>query len=91
MMRKPDVEYPAHPGSLVRHLWLEDGESVTDAASRLAVPEDDLRRVLEGQSPVTPALALQLEAAGVSTAQFWMRAQAHHDLEHERRRGKGAA
>ena len=86
-----ETEYPTHPGRLVREIWLRDAESVPEAAQRLSMSESELRRLADGETGVTPALALQLESAGAADARFWMRAQAYYDLARERERQARAA
>jgi len=39
-----------------------------------------LSRVLNGHAGISPDLAIRLEAAGVSTARFWMNLQTNYDL-----------
>ena len=42
--------------------------------------------MLEGRAPVTPELALRIEAAGWSKAANWLRSQSAYDLAQARRR-----
>jgi addiction module HigA family antidote len=82
------MKSPAHPGELLREDVLgELGLSVAEAARRLGVSRVALSRVLHGHAGVTPALALRLEAAGVSSAEFWLRLQAAYDLAQARGAG----
>jgi addiction module HigA family antidote len=70
-----------HPGSLLREdVFVPLGMGVTAAASHLAMSRVALSRVLNGRAALSPALALRLEQAGVSTARFWMNLQMNYDL-----------
>ena len=46
----------------------------------VAVARVTFSRVLNGQAGISPEMALKLEAAGWSNADFWMRLQAAYDL-----------
>ena len=80
---------PSHPGPIIRDLWME-GRSEADTARRLGVSRRALGEFLDGQSDLTPELALDLERIGWSNAEFWMRLQAAHDLARARDQ-RGAA
>lgn len=72
---------PPHPGRSVRENCLEPlGLSVTEAARVLGVARHTLSRVLNGHSAISPEMALQLEKAGWSNAEFWLRRQMTYDL-----------
>ena len=88
--RKPSREAwlrrnPSHPGRAIRDDCME-GMTVGEAARRLGVARVTLSRVLNGQSGITPSLALRLEEQGWSTAQAWMWLQMNYDLAQERNR-----
>ncbi len=75
------MKQPVHPGVILRDDVLgELGLSVTEAARRLGVWRVTLSRVLNGRAGVSASLALRLEGAGISTADFWLRLQSAHDL-----------
>ena len=80
---------PAPPGQVLRDLWLEG--SPTDAAQRLGIDPAELEALLKAEIPMTPRLALSLEAGGLSNADFWMRLQAAYDLAQERLRHESAS
>jgi addiction module HigA family antidote len=72
---------PPHPGIILREdvlLPLQLG--VREAAERLSISRVSLSRVLNGKAGISPALAIRLEAAGVSTARFWMNLQSNYEL-----------
>lgn len=72
---------PVHPGEILREdVLAELGLPVTTAAERLGVSRVSLSRVLNGRAAISPALAIRLELAGVSTARAWLAMQAAYDL-----------
>lgn len=75
------MKNPPHPGRSIRENCLEPlGLNVTDAARVLGVARHTLSRVLNGHSAVSPEMAIRLEKAGWSTAEFWLRRQTAYDL-----------
>lgn len=81
---------PSHPGRSVRENCLEPlGLNVTEAATVLGVARHTLSRVLNGHAAISPAMAIRLEKAGWSTAEFWLRRQAAYDLAQARRAEDG--
>ncbi len=72
---------PPHPGRSVRENCLEPlSLSVTEAARVLGVARHTLSRVLNGHAAISPEMALRLEKAGWSNAEFWLRRQTTYDL-----------
>ena len=80
------VDYPTHPGVTIREGCLEGRLTVTQAAGILGVARHTLSRVLNGHAGVSPEMAIRLEKAGWSNAEFWMRRQAAYDLAQARLR-----
>ena len=77
---------PPHPGRSIRENCLEPlGLNVTEAARVLGVARHTLSRVLNGHAAISPELALRLEKAGWSNAEFWLRRQTTYDLVQVRR------
>ena len=77
---------PPHPGHSVRENCLEPlGLSVTEAARVLGVARHTLSRVLNGHAGISPEMAIRLEKAGWSNAEFWLRRQTTYDLMQARR------
>lgn len=75
------MKNPPHPGRSIRENCLEPlGLNVTDAARALGVARHTLSRVLNGHAAVSPEMAIRLEKAGWSTAEFWLRRQTAYDL-----------
>lgn len=77
---------PLHPGRLIVGTCERKSLSRTEAAALFGIKCADLTEVLEERSPVTPELALRIEAAGWSNAAIWMRSQCDYDLAQARRR-----
>lgn len=75
------MKNPPHPGELLREdVLVPLGLGVNDAAERLGVSRTTLSRVLNGHAGISADLAIRLEAAGASTARFWVSLQAQYEL-----------
>ena len=80
------MKNPPHPGHSIKDACLEPlGLSVTDGAKVLGVARHTLSRVINGQSGISPEMAIRLEKAGWSNAQHWMRRQASYELAQARK------
>ena len=80
------MKNPPHPGRSVKENCLDPlGLSVTEAARVLGVARHTLSRVLNGHAAVSPGMAIRLEKAGWSNAEFWLRRQTTYDLLQARR------
>ena len=72
---------PPHPGRSIRENCLDPlGLNVTEAARVLGVARHTLSRVLNGHAAISPEMAIRLEKAGWSNAEFWLRRQTTYDL-----------
>ena len=72
---------PSHPGASVREDCIAAlGLSISEAAEHLKVEEAALAAICEERAPITPDIAVRFEQAFGSTAEFWLRRQAAHDL-----------
>ena len=77
---------PPHPGLSIRENCLEPlGLNVTEAATILGVARHTLSRVLNGHAAISPEMAIRLEKAGWSNAEFWLRRQTAYDLAQARK------
>ena len=73
---------PTHPGSLIRHDYLEPlGLSVTALAGRLGVSRKQLSKIVNGGAGVTPDMALRLSRALGTTPGLWLNLQQAYDLD----------
>ena len=80
------MEDPPHPGCSIRENCLDPlGLNVTEAARVLGVARHTLSRVLNGHAAISPEMAIRLEKAGWSNAEFWLRRQTTYDLVQARR------
>ena len=72
---------PPHPGRSIKENCLVPlGLSVTEGAKVLGVARHTLSRVLNGHASVSPEMAIRLEKAGWSNAEFWLRRQTSYNL-----------
>ena len=74
------MKNPAHPGALIKDDIDALGLSVAEAARGLGIVEQQLQRVINGTSAVTPEMAIRLEQAIGGSAETWLRMQANYDL-----------
>lgn len=84
------MKNPPHPGRLIKGELDELGVSIAEAAGVLGITRQQLYRVTKGESAVTPDMALRLEKAIGSTADFWLRLQMNYDLARARLREPAA-
>lgn len=80
------MKRPAHPGQLLRDDLEALGWTVAEAAKALGVTRQQLYRVINGTSAVTPDMALRLEKGIGTTADTWLRLQTAFDLAEARLR-----
>jgi addiction module HigA family antidote len=72
---------PPHPGEVIQKLCLEPlGLSVTKAAKALGVSRNTLSSLLNGETGVSPQMAVRLSIAFDTTAESWMNQQVQYDL-----------
>jgi addiction module HigA family antidote len=72
---------PAHPGSILRELYLKPlGVSISGAAEALGVSRKHLSAIVNARAPITPDMAMRLAAAFDTEAALWINLQAQHDL-----------
>ena len=72
---------PPHPGLSIKKNCLEPlGLNITEAAKVLGVARHALSRVLNGHAAISPEMAIRLEKAGWSNAEFWLRRQTAYNL-----------
>ena len=77
---------PPHPGHSIRDNCLVLlGLNVTEAARILGVARHTLSRLLNGHAGISPEMAIRLEKAGWSNAEFWLWRQTTWDLAQARR------
>ena len=72
------MKNPPHPGYGIRENCLKPlGLNVTQAAQVLGVARHTLSRVVNGHAAISAQMAIRLEKAGWSNAEFWLRRPNH--------------
>ncbi len=72
---------PPHPGEFIRETYLEPFEiSVRAIAESLDVSPSTLNRLINGQSGISPAMALRLAKALGRSPESWLAMQYSYDL-----------
>lgn len=78
---------PPHPGEFIKEIYLEPYElSERFLAAKLDVSPSTLNRLLNGQSDVSPEMALRLSKALSRTPESWLALQNNYDLWQARQR-----
>ena len=81
------MKNPPHPGLSIKENCLDPlGLNITEAAKVLGVARHTLSRVLNGHAAISPEMAIRLEKAGWSNAEFWLRRQTAYNLVQARKR-----
>jgi addiction module HigA family antidote len=79
---------PIHPGELVLHDCIEPlNMSMVAAAKALGVTRQQLHRITNGTSAISPEMAVRLAMVFGSSAEAWLKMQAAYDLAQVRARG----
>jgi addiction module HigA family antidote len=77
---------PPHPGEFIREVYVVPFEvSVRRIADNLGVSPSTLNRLLNGQSNISPEMALRLSKALGRSPESWLAMQDNYDLWHARR------
>lgn len=72
---------PPHPGEFIREVYLDpSGVSSRTVAAKLKVSPSTLTRLLNGQSGVTPEMALRLSKTLGRSPESWLTMQNSYDL-----------
>jgi len=75
------MKNPPHPGRSIRTACLEPlGLSVTQGAKVLSISRRTLSNVMNGNSGISPEMAIRLSKAFGSTPETWLRTQLAYDL-----------
>jgi addiction module HigA family antidote len=80
------MKNPPHPGRLVKENIEEMGLTVAQAAEGLGITRQQLYKVINCQSAISPEMAVRLEKAIGGSADAWLRMQAAFDLAGVRQR-----
>jgi addiction module HigA family antidote len=72
---------PPHPGEFIRDVYLEPNRITgRQLSAKLGVSPSTLNRVLQGNSGISPEMALRLSKALGRTPESWLAMQDNHDL-----------
>jgi addiction module HigA family antidote len=75
------VHNPAHPGEILRDLYLKPlGVSITAAADALGVTRKHVSEIVNGHAPVSADMAIRLAGALGTEPEIWVNMQAQYDL-----------
>ena len=78
---------PPHPGEFIREVYITPfGLSVRKVAQSLSVSPSTLNRLLNGESNISPEMALRLSKALGRSPESWLAMQDHYDLWHARKK-----
>ena len=81
-----NMHNPPHPGEFIREIYLAPFDlSVRRMAESLGVSASTLNRLINGQSGVSPEMALRLSKALGRSPESWMAMQHNFDLWQTRR------
>jgi addiction module HigA family antidote len=76
-----------HPGETLKEDFLEPlGVSAYRLAKATGLSQGHVADLIKGKRNITPETAIRLSAALGTSAEFWMRLQAHYDLLEIRRK-----
>jgi addiction module HigA family antidote len=77
---------PPHPGEFIRDIYITPFElSVRKVAESLGVSPSTLNRLLNGDSNVSPEMALRLSKGLGRSPESWLAMQDHYDLWHAKK------
>lgn len=77
---------PPHPGDFIREVYITPfGLSVRKVAENLSVSPSTLNRLLNGESNISPEMALRLSKALGRSPESWLAMQDQYDLWHARK------
>ena len=72
---------PPHPGEFIKEIYLEPYElSIRSLAESLGISPSTLTRLINGQSGISPEMALRLSKALGRSPESWLAMQHNYDL-----------
>lgn len=78
---------PPHPGEFIREVYIAPFDiSVRKVSENLRVSASTLNRLLNGESNVSPEMALRLSKALGRSPESWLAMQDQYDLWHARKK-----
>lgn len=77
---------PPHPGEFIREIYISPfGLSVRKVAGNLDVSPSTLNRLLNGETNISPEMALRLSKALGRSPESWLAMQDQYDLWHAKK------
>jgi len=77
---------PPHPGEFIREIYITPFDvSVRKVAESLGVSASTLNRLLNGESNISPEMALRLSKALGRSPESWLAMQDQYDLWHAKK------
>lgn len=77
---------PPHPGEFIREIYISPfGLSVRKVAGNLDVSPSTLNRLLNGETNISPEMALRLSKALGRSPESWLGMQDQYDLWHAKK------
>lgn len=77
---------PPHPGEFIREVYITPfGLSVREVAGNLDVSPSTFSRLLNGETNISPEMALRLSKALGRSPESWLTMQDQYDLWHARK------
>jgi antitoxin HigA-1 len=77
---------PPHPGEFIREVYIDPFDiSARQVAENLDVSASTFNRLLNGQSNISPEMALRLSKTLGRSPESWLAMQDHFDLWHARK------
>jgi len=77
---------PPHPGEFIREIYISPfGLSIRKVAGNLDVSPSTLNRLLNGETNISPEMALRLSKALGRSPESWLAMQDQYDLWHAKK------
>ena len=81
------IHNPPHPGAFIKEIYMVPfGLSARKVAESLGVSPSTLNRLLNGESNISPEMALRLSKALGRSPESWLAMQDQYDLWHARKK-----
>ena len=78
---KSNMHNPPHPGVVLKGLYLDELKlSVSDTAKALNVTRQNLSGIVNGNTGISPDMALRLGKAFNTDSEMWLNMQKNYDL-----------
>jgi len=75
---------PPHPGEFIKKVYLDALESISSrtVAEKLHVAPSTFNRIIQGESNISPEMALRLSKTLGRSPESWLAMQNHYNLYH---------